>query len=704
MTATDTTLPSALADNPLLQTEGLPAFDRIAPEHVVPGVEHRLAEIDERFDAIEKDATPTWDGLLAPLEELGRAFEYCWGPVGHLMAVKNSDALRKAFQAVQPKVVQLSLKMSQSKPVYQALCAIRDGSEWETLEPAQQRIITEKIRDAELAGVALEGQAKQRFLEIAERLSTISTDFANHVLDATKAFELIVTDPKDAEGWPKTLRTMAAQSYTEAKSPEQPATPDAGPWRITLDYPSFGPFLQHSRNRDHREQVYKAFISRASAGELDNRALIVETLKLRKEQCGLLGFDNYAQVSLCTKMAGDAQTVWKMYDELRGACQQGMHDDMRELRDFAKSQGETRELMHWDIAFWAERLREKKFDFTDEQLRPYFPLPRVLDGLYELCTRLFGVTFERDDASAPRWHKDVQYYRVRDESGAEIAGFYLDPYSRPADKRGGAWVNGCLSRRVVDGQVVNPVYHIVCNGTPPVGDPEHGGTPSLMSFNEIITLFHEFGHALQGMLTKVDYADAAGLSGIEWDAVEICSQFMENWCYEKPVLLGMTRHIETGEPLPDELFEKLVKARTFRAGSGFMRQMLQGSTDLILHTTFDPAGKQSPQDVFREQAKTYAALPPLDEDQFLCSFGHIFAGGYAAGYYSYKWSEVLSADCFGAFEDAGLDNDQAVRDTGRRFRDTFLARGGGEHPSDVFKAFRGRGPSTEALLRHNGLV
>lgn len=698
------TAPSLIADNPLLQTAGLPAFDRITAEHVVPGVEQRLKEIDAQFDALEAAATPTWDGLLKPMEALGRAFEYCWGPVGHLMSVKNSDALRAAHQAVQPKIVQLSLKMSQSKPVYEALCAIRDGGEWAKLDLAQQRIISEKIKDAELAGVGLEGDAKARFLEIAERLSTLSTEFSNHVLDATKAFELIVTDPADAEGWPKTLRTMAAQSYNEAKQPETAATPDAGPWRVTLDFPSFGPFLQHSRNREQREVVYKAFCSRATQGDLDNRPLIAEILKLRKEKAGLLGFDHFAQVSLSTKMAGTVDAIQAMYDEIAKAATPQMHDDLAQLRAIAKEHGEIAELMHWDMGFWAERLREQKFDFTDEQLRPYFPLPRVLDGLYELCTKLFGVTFEQDDASAPRWQKDVQFYRVLNEAGKHIASFYLDPYSRPADKRGGAWVNGCLSRRIVDGQAITPVYHIICNGTPPVGDPDQGGTPSLMSFNEVITLFHEFGHALQGMLTTVDYADAAGLSGIEWDAVEICSQFMENWCYEKPVLQGMTRHIETGQPLPDELFDKLIQARTFRAGSAFMRQMLFGSTDLALHTSFDPDGEKTAQDVYLEQARTYTALAPLDEDRFLCAFGHIFAGGYAAGYYSYKWSEVLSADCFGAFEDAGLDNESAVRETGRHFRDTFLARGGGEHPMEVFKAFRGRGPNTEALLRHNGLV
>ena len=732
MTATDTTTPPALENNPLMQRAGLPAFDAIAPEHVLPGIEARLEQMSAEFDDIEANAKPTWDGLLKPLEDLGRAFENSWSPVSHLMAVKNSDELRDAYMAVQPKVVQLGLKMSQSRPIYEALVALRDGDAWGGLDLAQQRIIESKIKHMELDGVALEGEAKARYLEIAERLSALSTEFSNHVLDATKAFELIVTDPADAEGWTATLKNMASGSYNDAKQSEggmgvppveqagggsddgrdahptqgldsSTSTPEAGPWRITLDGPSFMAFMQHSRNRAQREAVYRAFISRASEGEMDNNPLIAETLKLRKEKAELLGFDNHAQISLATKMAGDVQTVQKMFDELTSASRPGMDRDLIELRAFAKAQGESEELMHWDLAFWAERMREEKFDYTDDELRPYFPLPRVLDGMFGVCTKLFGVTFERDDQAAARWHEDVQFYRVLDASGERVASFYFDPYSRPADKRGGAWVNGCLSRRVVDGQLVLPVIHVICNGTNPVGDPDQGGTPSLMSFSEVITLFHEFGHALQGMLTEVDYADASGLSNIEWDAVEICSQFMENWCYHKPTLLGMTQHVETGESLPDELFDKITAARTYRSGSNFMRQLLLGVTDMTLHTTFDPEGDEGFDAVYRRVANDYAVLPPLPEDRWLCSFGHIFAGGYAAGYYSYKWSEVLSADCFGAFEQAGLDDSAKVSQVGRRFQQTFLARGGGEHPMDVFIAFRGRKPNTDALIRHNGL-
>jgi oligopeptidase A len=344
-------------------------------------------------------------------------------------------------------------------------------------------------------------------------------------------------------------------------------------------------------------------------------------------------------------------------------------------------------------------LREQKFDYTDDQLRPYFPLPRVLDGLFGLSEKLFGIQIERTDGKdAHVWHSDVQFFKVfRD--GAHIASFYLDPYSRPADKRGGAWMNSCLERRWVNDTLHLPVVHLCCNGTPPIGDK-----PSLMSFSEVETLFHEFGHGLQGMLSTVDYADVAGLNGVEWDAVEIASQFMENWCYHKPTLMGMTAHVETGEPLPDDLFEKICAARTFRAGSLMMRQLAFGKIDMLLHHRHDPNGSESAFDVERHVTQEMSVLPPLPEDRFLCAFTHLFSGGYAAGYYSYKWSEVISADAFGAFEEAGLDNEEAVAKMGRKFRDTILAQGGSKPPMDVYREFRGREPSTEALLRHNGLL
>ena len=689
---------SELKNNPLLVKEGLPRHDEIEPEHVVPGVKHVLTEAEKQIAALEQNMTPSWDGLLAPLEELDVPFSYAWGPVGHLLSVKNSDDLREAHEAVLQDVVAFGLRVQQSRPIYEGLVAIRDGEEWAKLDEAQKRCIELKIRAAEHAGVGLEGAAKERFNEIAKELSQISTDFSNHVLDATKAYELIIEEKKDTEGWPNSLRQVAAQSYSQANEGSE-ATPENGPWRITLDFPSFYPFMQHHRVRDHREQVYKAYVKRASSGEWDNSELIARTLQLRQEQSAILGFTTYADRSLDAKMAPDVAAVERMLGELQAASQPHSEKDFGALQALAKANGQEEPVMHWDTSFWSERLREQKFDYTDDQLRPYFPLPKVLDGMFALAERLFDIEIARaDDEDAHKWHGDVQFFKVL-RDGERIASFYLDPYSRPAEKRGGAWMNDCLGRRWLNDELRLPVVHLVCNGTPPVGD-----TPSLMSFSEVETLFHEFGHGLQGMLTTVDYADVAGLHGVEWDAVEIASQFMENWCYQKPTLIGMTAHVETGEPLPDDLFEKIVAARTFQAGSLMMRQLSFGKTDMLLHSAYDPDGEETAFDVERRVTGEMSVLPPLPESRFLCSFSHIFAGGYAAGYYSYKWSEVLSADAFGAFEEAGLDEEEAVKATGRKFRDTILALGGSKHPMDVYREFRGREPNTEALLRHNDLL
>ena len=684
--------------NPLLVETGFPPFGRVAPEQIVPAMEHILHHANARLEALEQNLAPTWAGLLQPLEQMDIPFEYSWGVVSHLMGVKNSEALRKAHGQVLPDIVQFGLRIKQSPAIYQGLLAIRDGDAWQRLDEAQQRIIEQKIRAAKHAGVGLSGEAKERFNAIAKELSQLYTDFSNHVLDATKAFEFIITDIKQTEGWPKTLQQIAARSWNSVNKEGPKATPEQGPWRITLDYPGYVPFMEHHRNRTQREQVYRAFILRASSGELDNSGLIARILTLRKEKAILLGYENYADLSLESKMAPDVAAVQKMFAELVQAARKPARKDLDALRQLAEASGQMEPLAHWDVPFWAERLREQRFEFTDEQLRPYFPLHRVMDGLFSLCTRLFGVTFEKADGQASVWHEDVQFYRVKDGTGETMAWFYLDPYSRPTEKRGGAWMDSCLNRRYVAGELRHPVVYLCCNGTPPVD-----GRPSLMSFGEVTTLFHEFGHGLQGMLTTVDYSDAAGINGIEWDAVEIASQFMENWCYHKPTLLGMTKHFETGETLPDALFDKLCAARTFRAGSTMMRQLEFGITDMMLHTDFDPNGVATVFDAHQQIARDLNPLPPLPESRFLCSFSHIFAGGYAAGYYSYKWAEVLSADAFAAFEEAGLDNEAAIAALGRRYRRTILSYGGGRHPMKVFEDFRGRNPSTEALLRHSGL-
>ena len=686
-------------NNPLLVETGFPPFDRVKPEHVIPAMQHVLKRASERIESLEQNLEPTWERLLQPLEQLDIPFEYSWGVVSHLMGVKNSDELRKAHEAVLADVVQFGLRVKQSPAIYKALLALRGGIGWRKLDEAQQRIVENKIRSAKHAGVGLEGAAREQFNAIAKELSQLKTDFTNHVLDATKAFEFIITDPGETMGWPETLKRMAAQSWNGVNEDKPTTSPNNGPWRITLDYPSFIAFMEHHRNRQHREQVYRAHIRRASTGRLDNSDLIDRILALRKKQAQLLGFKHYADLSLDSKMAPDVAAVQKMLSELVQAAREPSRKELDELSDLAKASGQSEPLAHWDVPFWAERLREQRFEFTDEQLRPYFPLPRVIEGLFALCTRLFGITFDPADGLAPVWHKDVQFYRVKNEDDDTLAWFYLDPYSRPEEKRGGAWMDECLSRCIINGAVRLPVVHLCCNGTPPAG-----GRPSLMSFNEVTTLFHEFGHGLQGMLTTVDHKDAAGINGIEWDAVEIASQFMENWCYHKPTLTGMAKHFETGDALPDALFDKLCAARTFRAGSMFIRQLEFGMTDMMLHTAFDPDGKTTAFDVHQQIARDLSPLPPLPESRFLCAFSHIFAGGYAAGYYSYKWAEVLSADAFSAFEEAGLEDEAAMAVLGRRYRDTILACGGGRDPMKVFHDFRGREPRIDALLRHNGLL
>jgi oligopeptidase A len=497
------------------------------------------------------------------------------------------------------------------------------------------------------------------------------------------------------------LLRLGARTAREAGTAD--ATPERGPWRFTLDMPSFGPFMQHSRRRGLRERMYRAFIARAGDEPHDNRGRIDRILQLRTQKAQLLDYPDYAAMSLATKMAPDVGAVKALLEELRVTSHSAALKDMDELREFARAHGEHNELKHWDIAFWSERLREERFALTDEELRPFFPLPRVLDGLFGLSNRLFGIRIDAADGEVPVWHPDVRFFRIRDADGAPLAAFYLDPYSRPAEKRPGAWMDDCVGRSRLHvqrpGELRLPVCYLVCNGTPPVD-----GKPSLMTFREVETLFHEFGHGLQHMLTRIDRDGAAGINGIEWDAVELPSQFMENWCYHRPTLLGLSGHWETGEPLPDAMFERILSARAYRAGSDMLRQLHFGLTDIALHNGYDPARDGTPFDVQKRVAERTTVLPPLPEDRFLCSFTHIFSGGYAAGYYSYKWAEVLSADAFAAFEEAGVDDERALRETGRRFRRTILEMGGSRHPMDVFVAFRGRQPTTAALLRHADLA
>jgi oligopeptidase A len=682
--------------NPLLIGKGIPAYGDITPDLVQPSIEQLLQELSQALTQLETDLsqteTVTWENLVVPLEQIGDRIGWSWGVVEHLLSVKNTPELRSAHNQIQPAVVQFFNRLSQSQPIYEAYKKLRDSDQWHKLEPAQQRIINAAIRDAELSGVGLKGTDKEKFNQIQMELAELSTNFANHLMDATKAFSLTLFTPEEIEGLPPSFLQLSAQTARAHGEPD--ATPEQGPWCITLDAPSYVPFMQHSRRSDLREKLYRAFISRASEGELDNTPLIERILDLRQQKARLLGFRTFAELSLARKMAGTVSAVENLLEELRQASYPHAEKELQAIRDFAQT-----DLNHWDIAFWSERLREAKFQFTAEELRPYFPLPQVLNGVFNLLQKLFHISIEPADGQAPVWHEDVRYFQIFDHDRQLIASFFLDPYSRPHEKRGGAWMNDCQGRAKQPDGLRLPIAYLICNQTPPVGD-----TPSLMTFYEVTTLFQEFGHGLQHMLTKVDYGGAAGINNVEWDAVELPSQFMENWCYDRGTLMGMARHYRTGEPLPEEYYQKLLASRNFMSGSAMLRQLHFALVDLALHDRYQPNGSMSAEDLRREIAKTTMVMPPLPEDKFLCSFSHIFAGGYGAGYYSYKWAEVLSADAFAAFEEVGLDNEEKLVEVGKRYRDTILALGGSRHPLEVFAEFRGRAPSTEALLRHSGLL
>ncbi|KAH0895649.1 hypothetical protein HID58_045217 [Brassica napus] len=701
----------SLSSNPLLQNFNFPPFDVVDARHVRPGIRALLHQLEAELEQLEKTVEPSWPKLVEPLEKIVDRLSVVWGIINHLKAVKDTPELRAAIEEVQPEKVKFQLRLGQSKPIYSAFKSIRESSDWNTLSEARQRLIcancgvrvfSAQIKEAVLSGIALDDDKREEFNKIEQELEKLSHKFSENVLDATKKFEKLITDKKEIEGLPPSALGLFAQAAV-SKGNEN-ATADTGPWLITLDAPSYLPVMQHAKNRALREEVYRAYLSRASSGDLDNTAIIDQILKLRLEKAKLLGYSNYAEVSMATKMA-TVEKADELLEKLRSASWAPAVQDIEDLKSFAKNQGaaEADSLTHWDVTFWSERLRESKYDINEEELRPYFSLPKVMDGLFRLAKTLFGVDVVPADGVAPVWNSDVRFYCVKDSSGNPTAYFYFDPYSRPSEKRGGAWMDEVFSRSRVMAQkgssVRLPVAQMVCNQTPPVGDK-----PSLMTFREVETVFHEFGHALQHMLTKEDEGLVSGIRNIEWDAVELPSQFMENWCYHRDTLMSIAKHYQTGETLPEDVYKKLLAARTFRAGSLSLRQLKFATVDLELHTKYVPGGTESIYDVDQRVSIKTQVIPPLPEDRFLCSFSHIFAGGYAAGYYSYKWAEVLSADAFSAFEDAGLDDIKAVKETGQRFRNTILALGGGKAPLQVFVAFRGREPSPEPLLRHNGLL
>jgi len=718
----------AAVENPLLQQEGLPKFETIKPEHLTPAVEGLLENLEHGFNKLETKLStsgnsPVYDDLLPQVERLQFGLSYTWGVAGHLNGVKNGDELREAFQINQPKVVQAMTRFSQSKPLYDALSTVDGGmkgsSDDNFLTKQKRRAVENSLRGMRLGGVGLEGAEKKRFNEIKMRLADLATTFSNNVLDETKLFSLTVDDPDKMEGVPESAKALWANAHVQHLTSEATGdteipemNPEAGPWRITLDIPSYSPALSHLPDRKLREHIYMAYLQRASGinGNKNNVPLIYEILRLRSEMAKMLGYENFAELSLASKMAPSVEAITELTNLIAEKAIPAAKKELAEITALARQKGGSpyseanlEKLEPWDVNFWSERLKESKFDITDEELRPYFALPAVLEGMFGLVNRLFGVTVIAADGEEEVWHPDVRFFKISDtKSGQHIASFFLDPYSRPENKRGGAWMADCIGKSdALDRDI--PVAYLTCNGSPPVGN-----TPSLMTFREVETLFHEFGHGLQHMLTTASIGDVAGINGVEWDAVELPSQFMENWCYDRPTVYGFAKHWETGEPLPEEKFQKLCEQKIFNAGMMTCRQLCFGQVDMELHSNFDAEAGETGKgrsifDTHREVSSKY--LPhsmPMKEDRFLCSFSHIFAGGYSAGYYSYKWAEVMSADAYAAFEEVGLDNEEKVKEVGKKFRETVLSLGGGESPTEVYRAFRGREPTPSALLRHNG--
>ncbi|MEJ2362719.1 MAG: oligopeptidase A [Gammaproteobacteria bacterium] len=679
-------------DNPLLSMTGLPPFSKIKPDHVEPAVDALIAsnrQLVERL--ISEVSQPGWDNFIQPIEEADDRLNRVWAPVSHMNSVVNSDALRQAYNACLPKLSDYATEMGQNEKLYQAYYSIRHNpDEYDALTPAQQKIIDNTLRDFHLSGFDLPPEQKQRYKEIQQRLSQLQTRFEENVLDATQAWNRHITDEALLGGLPESARAMARQA-AEQKQLEG--------WLFTLDFPSYYSVMSYADNRDLRYEMYRAYVTRASdqgpnAGEFDNSAVMEEILALRHESAQLLGFKNFAERSLARKMAQTPQQVLDFLYDLAEHSRQVGERDLAELRDYAKQQHNMTQLEAWDIGYYSEKLREHKYAINQEQLKPYFPETRVVPGMFEVVKRLYGIQIsEKPDVDT--WHPDVRFYEITDQAGSLRGQFYLDLYAR-ANKRGGAWMDDCIGRnRQQDGTITTPVAFLTCNLSPPVA-----GKPALFTHDEVTTLFHEFGHGLHHMLTQVDYIGVSGINGVAWDAVELPSQFMENWCWEKDALDLITGHYETGEPLPQALFDKMLAAKNFQSGMFMLRQLEFALFDFRLHAEYDPARGAAVQALLDSVRQQVAVLVPPSFNRFQHSFTHIFAGGYAAGYYSYKWAEVLSADAFAKFEEHGIFDP----DTGQEFLNNVLEQGGSREPMELFVAFRGREPSIDALLRHSGIT
>ncbi|WP_139706065.1 oligopeptidase A [Aeromonas hydrophila] len=678
-------------NNPLLTMDSLPPFSQIQPDQVQPAVTQAIADCKQKISDVLAQRDPhTWDSLIAPLEEVNDRLARIWSPVSHLNSVLNSEALRAAHDACLPLLSEFQTYVGQHEGLYQAYRELAESDDFPLLSGAQRKEIQNTLRDFRLSGIGLPAEAQQRYGEIQARLSELASRFSNNVLDATQGWNKLVTDEAELAGLPQSAQA-AARQLAELKGKEG--------WLFTLDIPSYLPVMMYADNRALRAELYEAFTTRASdqgpnAGKWDNSAIMTELLALRRELAQLLGFANYAELSLATKMADKPEQVVNFLTDLAAkSLPQGMAE-LDEIRAFAAEQHGQDELAAWDLAYYAEKLKQHKFSISDEQLRPYFPASKVVKGLFEVVKRVFGMKV-RERLGIDTWHPDVRFYDIFDAEDELRGSFYLDLYARE-HKQGGAWMDVCLGRRYrQDGSLQKPVAYLTCNFNGPVD-----GKPALFTHNEVVTLFHEFGHGIHHMLTRIDVAGVAGINGVAWDAVELPSQFLENWCWESEALAFISGHHETGEPLPADLLEKMLTARNFQAAMQMLRQLEFALFDFRLHQEFDPASTDQIPALLDEVRSQVAVMTPPAFNRFQHSFSHIFAGGYAAGYYSYKWAEVLSADAFSRFEEEGIFNPA----TGQSFLKNILEKGGSKEPMELFRAFRGREPQVDALLRHSGIA
>ncbi|EQA01268.1 oligopeptidase A [Glaesserella parasuis] len=674
--------------NPLLNNTGLPKFSQIQPEHVVPAIEQLIQQCRDTIEQVSQIDTPTWENFYLPQAITGDKLSRAWSPVVHLNSVKNSSELREAYQACLPMLSEYSTWVGQHQGLYQGYVKLKNSPEFATYSLAQKKAIENSLRDFELSGISLPADKQKRYGEISARLSELSSQFSNNVLDATMGWDIVIDDDADLKGLPESALEGAKLS---AQSKEKSG------YRFTLEFPSYLPVMTYCENRELRQKMYEAYNTRASdqgpnAGKWDNSAIMAETLELRLELAKLLGFESYAELSLATKMAENPTQVVDFLEGLANRSKEQGKKELAELKAFAKERYGVSELQPWDIAFYSEKQKQALYAINDEELRLYFPEERVLSGLFELVKRIFGMRVE-EQKEFDSYHENVRFFNIFDETDRLRGSFYLDLYARE-NKRGGAWMDDCINqKRLADGSLQKPVAYLTCNFNKPIGDK-----PALFTHDEVTTLFHEFGHGIHHMLTEIDVGDVSGINGVPWDAVELPSQFLENWCWEEDALAFISGHYQTGEPLPKEKLTQLLKAKNFQAAMFVLRQLEFGLFDFRLHMS------EPKENIVLDTLKAVKAQVAVVELPTFVrtphSFSHIFAGGYAAGYYSYLWAEVLSADAFARFEEEGIFNCEV----GQSFLDNILTRGGSEEPMVLFERFRGRKPTLDALLRHKGIA